>query len=117
MTQLDDAIRFFEDFNRGINEYVALRSDKAEIITEFLKELRERRAYDDKINALNSTDRLYTAHEVAEILMDVLGEECPCNLKCTDEWLSEKCEISQYVCPDCGIEGWMQFLKYRGNEE
>lgn len=57
--------------------------------------------------------RLYNAHEVAEILADSFGDTCACNFNGNDEWLPFKCEL-QSACPNpAGVACWEQYLKYR----
>lgn len=57
--------------------------------------------------------KLFTAHEVAEILADAIGDDCACNVNGNDEWLSEKCEF-QDICPNTvGVSCWEQYLKHR----
>ena len=57
--------------------------------------------------------RLYNAHEVAEIIADLFGDACACNFKSIDEWLPYKCEL-QSACPNpVGVACWEQYLKYR----
>ena len=61
--------------------------------------------------------RLYNAHEVAEIIADLLGDPCACNFNSIDEWLPFKCEL-QDACPDpVGVACWEQYLKYRCAED
>ena len=67
--------------------------------------------------------RLYNAHEVAEILAEAFGDPCACNFNGNDEWLPYKCEL-QSACPNpAGVACWEQYLKYRyekmggGNED
>lgn len=60
------------------------------------------------------TANAYTAHEVAEILAEVTGDDCACDVHGNDEWLPEFCEFSQTVCPDpAGVACWEQYLKWR----
>lgn len=57
--------------------------------------------------------RLYTAHEVAEILAELFGDACACNFNGIDEWLPEKCELLD-ACPNTvGVACWEQYLKFR----
>lgn len=61
-------------------------------------------------------DSRYTAHEVAVILAEVIGDDCACNVNGNDEWLPEKCELLD-VCPDTvGVACWEQYLKWRAEE-
>lgn len=58
---------------------------------------------------------LYTAHEVAEIIAELFGDNCACNFNGIDEWLSEKCELGD-ACPNTvGVACWEQYLKHRHN--
>lgn len=60
--------------------------------------------------------RLYTAHEVAEILADAFGDTCACNFNGNDEWLPEKCELLS-ACPHpVGVACWEQYIKFRYEE-
>lgn len=60
--------------------------------------------------------RLYNAHEVAEILADAFGDPCACNFNGNDEWLPEKCELLS-ACPHpVGVACWEQYLKHRGTK-
>lgn len=57
--------------------------------------------------------RLYNAHEVAEIIAELFGDCCACNFNGIDEWLPLKCEL-QDACPfPVGVACWEQYLKYR----
>lgn len=57
--------------------------------------------------------KLYTAHEVAVILAEAIGDDCACNVNGNDEWLSFHCDFRDTVCPDvCGVACWEQFLKH-----
>ena len=57
--------------------------------------------------------RLYNAHEVAEIIADLFGDACACNFNIIDEWLPFVCEL-QDACPHpVGVACWEQYLKYR----
>ena len=61
--------------------------------------------------------RLYTAHEVAEILSEAFGDPCACNFNGIDEWLPEKCELLS-ACPNpFGVACWEQYLKFRGERK
>ena len=55
---------------------------------------------------------LYTAHEVAEIIAELLGSCYACDFNGIDEWLPTKCGCD--VCPNpAGVACWEQYLKYR----
>ncbi len=57
--------------------------------------------------------KAYTAHEVAEIIADLTGETCACNINGIDEWLPLKCE-SLNSCPHTvGVACWEQYLKHK----
>lgn len=59
----------------------------------------------------------YTAHEVAEIIAELFGDECACNFNGIDEWLPDKCELTD-ACPQVfGVACWEQYLKYRDMRE
>ena len=61
--------------------------------------------------------QLYTAHDVAVILANVIGDDCACNINSNDEWLPQLCEL-QEVCPDpVGVACWEQYLKHRAEAE
>lgn len=65
------------------------------------------------INAIPAAN-VYTAHEVAEILAEAIGDECACNFDGNDEWLPKYCEFVETVCPHpAGVACWEQFLKWR----
>lgn len=78
-------------------------------------------AYKEDIDEIPTVDavevvhgqRLYNAHEVAEILAEAFGDPCACNFNGIDEWLPFKCELLD-ACPNpCGVACWEQYLKYR----
>lgn len=71
-------------------------------------------AYCDKcIGQIADTPKLYTRHEVAEIIAELFGDTCACNFNGIDEWLPEKCELLS-ACPNpVGVACWEQYLKYR----
>ena len=57
---------------------------------------------------------LYTGNKVAEILAEVIGDECACNVNGNDEWLPEYCDFRDTCCPyPGGVACWEQYLKYR----
>jgi hypothetical protein len=57
--------------------------------------------------------RLYSTHEVAEIIAELFGDDCACNFNSIDAWLPFKCEL-QSACPNpVGVACWEQYLKYR----
>lgn len=60
----------------------------------------------------NESKTTYTRHEVAEILADVFGDPCACNLNGNDEWLPDHCEMGD-ACPSpAGVACWEQYLKH-----
>ena len=62
------------------------------------------------------TKKIYTAHEVAEILAEAFGDTCACNFNGNDEWLPFKCELIG-CCPNTyGVACWEQYLKFRGTK-
>lgn len=57
--------------------------------------------------------KLYTAHEVAVILAEAIGDDCACNVNGNDEWLPYHCDFRDTVCPNpVGVACWEQFLKH-----
>lgn len=62
--------------------------------------------------------KMYTAHEVAEILAQIFNDECACDFNRNDEWLPGYCEFSDTCCPNPGgVACWEQWLKWRGRKE
>lgn len=60
---------------------------------------------------------VYTAHEVAEILAEVVGDDCACNVNDNDEWLPDHCDFREKECPNVdGVACWEQWLKWRGKK-
>lgn len=58
--------------------------------------------------------KTYTAHEVACLLAETIGDDCACNVNGNDEWLPEYCDFREDKCPyPEGVACWEQFLKYR----
>ena len=52
-------------------------------------------------------------HEVAEIIADLMGDDCACNINNNDEWLPQYCDFANTCCPDpVGVACWEQYLKY-----
>lgn len=69
-------------------------------------------AYQPTVEVVHG-QRLYNAHEVAEIIAELFGDCCACNFNGIDEWLPLKCEL-QDACPfPVGVACWEQYLKYR----
>lgn len=63
-------------------------------------------------------DGLYTRHEVACIIADLLGDTCACNYGCNDEWLPQYCDFGVTICPDVvGVACWEQYLKHMDRRE
>ena len=61
--------------------------------------------------------QLYTAHDVAVILANAIGDDCACNINSNDEWLPRLCEL-QEACPHpVGVACWEQYLKHRAEAE
>ena len=61
--------------------------------------------------------QLYTVHDVAVILANVIGDDCACNINSNDEWLPQVCEL-QEACPKPdGVACWEQYLKHRAEAE
>lgn len=57
-------------------------------------------------------DGLYTRHEVACIIADLLGDTCACNINGNDEWLPDYCDFTDTCCPHpVGVACWEQYLK------
>lgn len=56
---------------------------------------------------------IYTSHEVACIIAELLDDDCACNYNNIDEWLPQKCDFSDTkACPNpCGVVCWEQYLK------
>ena len=60
---------------------------------------------------------LYTRHEVAGIIADLLGT-CACDYSGNDEWLPQYCEFADNVCPNTvGVACWEQYLKHIDERE
>ena len=62
---------------------------------------------------MENEKRLYSAHEVAEIIADLFGDGCACNFNSIDEWLPFKCELQDDCLHTVGVACWEQYLKYR----
>ena len=61
---------------------------------------------------------VYTAHEVAEIIAELLGDSCACNFNGIEEWLPMRCDLVNCGCPNTvGVACWEQYLKYRKDGE
>lgn len=67
----------------------------------------------DIINSLPSAQPEWNNHTVACLLAELFGDTCACNYNGMDEWLPEKCELSD-TCPNPGgVACWEQFLKHK----
>lgn len=61
---------------------------------------------------------LYTRHEVACIIAEILGDICACNYGCNDEWLPDYCDFADTCCPDpTGVACWEQYLTHKDKRE
>jgi hypothetical protein len=57
-------------------------------------------------------------HEVAELLANIVGDDCACNISGNDEWLPEVCDFRGTSCPDVvGVACWEQYLKHLGEKD
>ena len=64
------------------------------------------------------SQKYYIAHEVAELLAEVIGDRCACNVNGNDEWLPMVCDFGQTVCPNVyGVACWEQYLKHHGERK
>ena len=63
------------------------------------------------------TGGLYTAHDVAVIISDLFGNDCPCNFNGNDEWLPYLCELQEACANPCVVACWEQYLKYKDRKE
>lgn len=60
---------------------------------------------------------LYTRHEVACIIADLLDDTCACNYGGNDEWLPQYCDFADTCCPEpVGVACWEQYLKHIGKK-
>lgn len=70
-----------------------------------------------------SAEPTWTTEEVAEILANLIGDECACNFNGIDEWLPERCKYAESTCPNpqekhgCWKEWLLQLAEVRGEEE
>ena len=62
-------------------------------------------------------DGLYTRHEVACIIADLLCNTCACDYSGNDEWLPYYCEFAETECPDAGVACWEQYLLHKDKRE
>ena len=57
-------------------------------------------------------------HEVAELLANIIGDDCACNINGNDEWLPEVCDFRSTSCPDVvGVACWEQYLKHLSEKD
>lgn len=62
--------------------------------------------------------RIYTAHDVAEVLAEFFGDPCACNFNGIDEWLPALCDFDEKSCPNPGgVACWEQYLKHKGKAD
>lgn len=54
----------------------------------------------------------YSAHEVAKIIAEIVGDNCACNINGNDEWLPEQCELKDSCNDVVGVACWEQWLKW-----
>lgn len=60
------------------------------------------------------TEKYYTRKEVACLLAELFGEVCPCDFSSINEYLPEKCDFGETICPDVSsVDCWEQYLKYK----
>lgn len=58
--------------------------------------------------------RIYTRHEVACLIAEVVGDVCACNVNGIDEWLPDKCDFTECGCPNVyGVACWEQYLEHK----
>lgn len=110
--QFHDAIR---DVVNGLEQEIesAVLNHFDMDFTDLREYLRDKEEWKRK-QAEAISRNMYTAHEVAEILAEVIGDDCACDVNRNDEWLPEFCEFSQTVCPyPAGVACWEQWLKWR----
>ena len=63
-------------------------------------------------------DGLYTRHEVACIIADLLCGTCACDYSGNDEWLPQYCDFADNVCPNTvGVACWEQYLLHKDKRE
>lgn len=54
-------------------------------------------------------------HTIACLLAELFDDTCACNYNDIDEWLPEKCELSDSCPHPVGVACWEQFLKHRAD--
>ena len=71
-----------------------------------------------QVRPITMKDGLYTRHEVACIIADLLGGTCACDYSGNDEWLPYYCEFADNVCPNVeGVACWEQYLTHKDKRE
>ena len=74
------------------------------------------------LDHLPSAEPAWTTEEVAEILANLIGDECACNFNGIDEWLPERCKYKE-ECPKpkekygCWKAWLLQLAEVRGEQE
>ena len=70
----------------------------------------------ERLKELPAAEQAWTTEEVAEILANLIGDECACNFNGIDEWLPERCKYAESTCPNPKEKHgcWMQFLLQGG---
>ena len=62
---------------------------------------------------------LFTLDQVAELLYEAIGDECPCNYNGIDEWLPMVCQYCKSGgCPDPPdkLDCWKEYIRQRNNK-
>lgn len=92
-------------------------ADRPTVDKEYLIDLIQEAVYDGEACAklIDLVDRPtgeWTTEQVAEMLANLFGDECACNLSGIDEWLPLACKYADTQCPDPKEKHgcWMQFL-------
>ena len=59
--------------------------------------MRKKRMLDGAVpeRRTSMSKKYYIAHEVAELLAEVIGDRCACNVNGNDEWLPMVCDFGQ----------------------
>jgi len=82
------------------------KEDLEDLVAEKVEEIKE------------TVSGKWTTEEVAELLSNLLGDECACNYNGIDEWLPERCKYTEIAdeCPNPKEKHgcWMQFLLQGG---
>lgn len=58
-------------------------------------------------------EELYSDHQVAEILAELFGDKCVCDIIGTSDWLPDCCEVLSEGPEPAGVSCWEQYLKHR----